>query len=204
MNSVVLWYDIGRQGATNESMALSPILKDLSGNGNDATCYNFGWTEKSGINSTNYPNALVSDGVDDYAVVTGLPLLTPETGYTIIARRARISEVAGSAFAGLPTAANTPAIQIEREYGNSIYVAFNFGQPATITPDWSDVVIWQTSAAYCGVSLLKANAFPSDSLYLFKGSKALPRGAFSLYSLILFNRDLTDEEIEWVKSNLIQ
>lgn len=329
MNSVVLWYDIGRQGATNESMALSPILKDLSGNGNDATCYNFGWSGMSGIggynynvnkaykynskftiinsttihfnkvtiNSSNYilyfwpfktgsmtgtytipslkvkidnpnnanlkfglnnpinetvsfndsrvieipektievnnrpitiglfylddatdgvdvditltilpeyPNALVSDGVDDYAVVTGLPLLTPETGYTIIARRARISEVAGSAFAGLPTAANTPAIQIEREYGNSIYVAFNFGQPATITPDWSDVVIWQTSAAYCGVSLLKANAFPSDSLYLFKGSKALPRGAFSLYSLILFNRDLTDEEIEWVKSNLIQ
>ena len=48
-NSMVLWYDIAKQEATNESMALSPILKDLSGNGNDATCYNFGWSGMSGI-----------------------------------------------------------------------------------------------------------------------------------------------------------
>lgn len=43
-NSMVLWYDIARQGATNESMANNPILKDLSGNGHDATCYNFAWS----------------------------------------------------------------------------------------------------------------------------------------------------------------
>lgn len=49
MDSMVLWYDLKRQGATNESMAANPKLIDLSGNGHDATCYNFAWTEMSGI-----------------------------------------------------------------------------------------------------------------------------------------------------------
>lgn len=48
---MVLWYDIKRQGATNKSMTANPILKDLSGNGHDATCYNFAWSGKSGIGS---------------------------------------------------------------------------------------------------------------------------------------------------------
>lgn len=48
-NNMVLWYDIKRQGATNESMKANPILKDLSGNGHDATCYNFAWSGMSGI-----------------------------------------------------------------------------------------------------------------------------------------------------------
>ena len=54
-DAMVLWYDINRQGATNESMIANPILKDLSGNGNDATCYNFAWSGMSGIGG--YPDA---------------------------------------------------------------------------------------------------------------------------------------------------
>ena len=48
-DAMVLWYDIKRQGATNESMAENPVLRDLSGNGYDATCYNFAWSKMSGI-----------------------------------------------------------------------------------------------------------------------------------------------------------
>lgn len=40
-DSMVLWYDIKKQGATNETMKANPKLIDLSGNGHDATCYNF-------------------------------------------------------------------------------------------------------------------------------------------------------------------
>lgn len=50
---MVLWYDIKRQGATNESMASNPVLRDLSGNGHDATCYNFAWSGMSGENASN-------------------------------------------------------------------------------------------------------------------------------------------------------
>lgn len=38
--AMVLWYDLKKQGTTNESMAENPMLRDLSGNGHDATCYN--------------------------------------------------------------------------------------------------------------------------------------------------------------------
>lgn len=47
--SMVLWYDVKRQGATNESMAANPKLLDLSGNGYDADCHNFAWSGVSGI-----------------------------------------------------------------------------------------------------------------------------------------------------------
>ena len=49
--SMVLWYDISRQGCTNEDMADNPVLKDLTGNGYDATCYNFAWDGTSGIST---------------------------------------------------------------------------------------------------------------------------------------------------------
>lgn len=97
--SAVLWYDIAKQGATNEKMAANPVLKDLSGHGHDATCYNFGWTEGSGISTADYPGALVSDGVDDYAMVEGLPLLTKEKGFTVMAVRKQLSEGINQGFA---------------------------------------------------------------------------------------------------------
>ena len=61
MRSMVCWYDISRQGCTNEAMAQNPVLKDLSGNGNDMTCYNFAWSGMSGIGGyswdfTNFTN----------------------------------------------------------------------------------------------------------------------------------------------------
>ena len=49
MESMVLWYDIGKQGATNEGMAADPRIIDHSGNGHHATCYNFAWSGMSGI-----------------------------------------------------------------------------------------------------------------------------------------------------------
>lgn len=52
-DAMVLWYDLKKQKATNESMAANPILKDLSGNGNNATCYNFAWSGMSGIGGYN-------------------------------------------------------------------------------------------------------------------------------------------------------
>ena len=48
-DAMILWYDVAKQGCTNESMSANPILKDLSGNGRDATCYNFAWSGMSGI-----------------------------------------------------------------------------------------------------------------------------------------------------------
>ena len=52
--AIVLWYDIARQGCTNENMAKNPVLRDLSGNGHDATCFNFAWDGMSGVGGYRY------------------------------------------------------------------------------------------------------------------------------------------------------
>ena len=66
LQSLVLRYDPGEQGCTNESMAENPVLRDLSGNGHDAQCQNFAWAGMSGIGG--YPFAeIYSDPADDSA-----------------------------------------------------------------------------------------------------------------------------------------
>lgn len=60
MDSLVCWYDIGKQQCTNESMAANPVLADLSGNGHDITCYNFGWAGMSGIGGYVFSSPLAS------------------------------------------------------------------------------------------------------------------------------------------------
>ena len=49
MESMVLWYDLAKQGATNEGMAADPRIIDHSGNGHHAACHNFAWSGMSGI-----------------------------------------------------------------------------------------------------------------------------------------------------------
>ena len=48
---IVCWYSPKRQGATNESLRADPRLIDLSGNGMDLELVNFSFSESSGINA---------------------------------------------------------------------------------------------------------------------------------------------------------
>lgn len=73
--SMVLWYDIKRQSTTNDIMVDNPKLIDLSGNGHDATCYNFAWSEMSGIGGYIQPKFTPSSG--NYIV-------TPTYKFTLI------------------------------------------------------------------------------------------------------------------------
>lgn len=210
-DSLVLWYDIAKQGATNETMAANPVLKDLSGHGHDATCYNFGWTEESGISTTDYPGALVSDGVDDYAVVEGLPILTPDSGYTIIGKRERIVDDVERLVTALfskgrdlnSTNDTGVVVEISRRGINNRCISFD--SPANVEFS-SQNIIYQTSTKYNATELTKGNnADHSDILVINKVSQSASNSLKSaIYSLLLFNRDLTDEEIEWVKNNLIE
>lgn len=329
MSSMVLWYDIKRQGCTNENMAANPVLKDLSGNGHDATCYNFAWSGMSGIggiyweiqpksndtdngqyqcdiivnnntvtytfnvthygngqyywmpyyvrslgipktkakvkcnndtvihyrywdgtkriddvistynevitlpegivleNDSNrdgffvndvtegtvitiefipeYPNALVSDGVNDYVLTTNTPTLTD---YTIIVNREYISYVLNSCIASkrnitlsVPTD-NTGAFQLERltDKGNCEY---SFGGSNFIERS-SENIVYQTKNSYNGTSINSGTAADYTDLCLFKfGSTASIAANVALYSIILFDRTLTTDEINWVKTNLM-
>ena len=323
--AMILWYDIARQGCTNESMAENPVLRDLSGNGHDATCYNFGWSGMSGIggyqysftpaiafngnveynvdntkvvitntgtgtfgfwqtpipsqevshsykirvtgitgsglslssnlsgmifdqisedgeyiipewfNSTEriqypglrftedynnqscnitiellseYPNALVSDGVDDYCLVEGLPLLDKTYGYTVIAKRKYISTINNSCLLSKRDSPNvgvndqSGAFQVEREYEGTGYWAYSFGDRTSIAKSDIDIV-YQTSKMYNNTSINVGGSDDSDKMYICSATADHICSKIALYSILLFNRDLTTEEIEWVNRNLM-
>lgn len=311
--AMILWYDLKRQGATNETMKVNPILKDLSGNGHDASCYNFAWSGMSGIGSyatnfqprsnevdvtvlgtqkwrvntiihaepvlsntktftgwnktvtikiegltdnqnnelemrvigtkglihlhngenvvnfgdapvskgwvtftfnnkslTNiiievlpeYPNALVADGVDDYAKVDGTPILTD---YTVIAKRKILSEFDGiyRAFAAKGTTAYQGAFILERQNNKNKYEIYNFGHKTTFTEFPTDIT-YLTSNSYNGNFIAKGDGIDEDVVLIFSRFPHSQHISAVLYSFILFNRTLTTKEINWVKENLIE
>lgn len=331
--AMVLWYDLAKQGATNESMATTPTLIDHSGNGHNATCYNFAWSGMSGIggytqnyrdesrwiilpnrisftktettinvtkvlesaisayyvtkdNDTSfivqsykikvsgmtddqtitytnnnrtviyeinsngehilpqidlessgnhcgfifnkvqescnitieqlplYPNALVSDGVDDYCLVEGLPLLNKEDGYTVIAKREWIGDVnsksQGFVSKGSTAAWTDGAFYFECVEGGGISlfnrVFPNKGGNNIISNFAQENLTYLTTAKYNNSDIVNVgDGVDTDKLVVFRLSTLMSNfyASISLYSLLLFNRDLSTDEIEWVKTNLI-
>lgn len=347
MDSLVCWYDPGKQQCTNESMAANPVLADLSGNGHDIECSNFAWSGMSGIGgyafdagnlstlaqygdaisivgnkitlnskpqgvisgnifaiaisvlgeagqsvslnipafkikvsglpdgttlsynysiSTNsktsykwlgdksfgngiteipainttltpdsetdycycnpcrltfgtltneesfsditieilpeYPNALVSDGVDDYCYTDGLPILTD---YTVIAKRKILADKV-SALASKATDNNSTdgAFIFDAKNGGR-YIACNFGANNALVELYPEDVSYQTKESYNGSPIIKLNYTDTDklSLFTFSAQNNLV-SQYALYSFLLFDRTLTTEEIEWVKQNMIE
>lgn len=313
--NLVLWYDLKRQGATNENMANSPILKYLSGNGHDATCYNFAWSGMSGIggyhtdykvgyttpsnrgtltysstkiNITNvlnannlietshtgnillvpsynikvvglpqgailrykyyidendsfynitedgnytlpestynhyyvgfgvrnftgdcnivieqipeYPNALVSDGVDDYCRVGGLPILTD---YTVIAKRKWIKTEYDTfaTFSSKSDSTTNGEFIFERFNLNGNPEVYSFGVTSTVT--LAEDITYQTPTSYNGRTINKGNFLGNDRLSLFALRGVSQFSNIALYSFVLFNRTLTEDEIKkWVRENM--
>ncbi len=216
--SLVLWYDIKKQQATNEGMAATPRLRDLSGNGHDATCYNFAWSEMSGIVTDDAGLCLLSDGVDDYAKATGLPILTKEKGYTVIAKRHWIGDI-NSHSQGLASKTTDASFAdgafcfecVEGSGSSPFNRTFATADPSTgvnyidsfVSGDFS----YMTSKKYNSVEFKNVgDGIDTDALVIFRLATDY-HGAYSaiaLYSLLLFDRDLTDNEIEWVKKNMIE
>lgn len=330
-NSMVLWYDIARQGATNESMAENPILKDLSGNGHDITCYNFAWSGMSGIggykvnfnefrvtnnssvkehtynklvvyntedvntnfwdsfsnlapgetyhvdsykvrisglsdeetiiyiyynlnddNSTTpiniflrngiytipeinmtsitgivdtyttgfqyflsnirnkqitiellpeYPNALVSDGVDDCCIVNGLPILTD---YTVIAKRKWIKTKYDtfSTFSAKSDSITNGEFIFERFDINGNPQVYNFGAVSSVGT-FAENITYQTTTSYNGKTINKGNLLGNGRLTLFGLRGAVQLSNIALYSFVIFNRTLTEDEIKkWIRINM--
>lgn len=204
---MVLWYDIARQGATNESMAANSILKDLSGNGHNGECIGFDWTSDSGINE----GAIISDGVDDWVHVPDLPRLTPENGFTVIAQRQRLGDSSiYAAFASKATDATETdgAFIIERFDSNgdvnNVRVR-SFGAVTNIV-EAADDIMWCTSHQYQGANLTVGDDEDSTELALFKFSCNPTEqycGKYALYKFLMFDKDLSDKEIIWVLTQLM-
>ena len=153
-----------------------------------------------------YPHALVSDGVDDYAMVGDLPILTKENGYTVVAKRKWIDSSSGEPKMLLSDGNDYghESLMVEnKQAGSDGFSALSFGSRTNVTLSESDI-IYQTSTSYCGNSLSSGQEETESLFSIFSNFGLYDFSKVALYSLLLFDRDLTTSEIEQVKTNLIE
>lgn len=154
-----------------------------------------------------YPNALVSDGVDDYGLCENFPILTKEKGYTVCAIRNHINNK-GTLVSKRTTRSSEGggdqigAFQVERYYGEQPS-AFSFGIITNLNSFSNDIFIFQKSNYYCNLPILVGRYKDYVDLTLFSYYKSSAVGSFALYALEIYDRDLTDEEIAKVKERMI-
>ena len=143
-----------------------------------------------------YEGALVFDGVDDYGICTGLPILDD---YTVICRRVLENNVKNVVASKSVVAGNGAFIF---EYGNNATYSFS-EYTSGLAVNLKDSVSYQTKNSYNGSTITVGNADDTDTLTLGiireKDSRIM-RGA--IYYFALYNKSLTSEEIETEKERL--
>lgn len=144
---------------------------------------------------TAYEDALVFDGVDDYGICTGLPILDD---YTVICRR--VIENNTNVVASKSIVAGNGAFIFE--YANNATYSFS-EYTSGLNMNLKDSVSYQTKNSYNGSVITVGTANDTDTLTLGiireKDSRLL-KGA--IYYFALYNKSLTIEEIETEKERL--
>lgn len=167
--------------------------------GNQMILKNFAFTSESGFGEGTYEGALVFDGVDDYGICTGLPIMTD---YTVICRREIINKDYYS-VASKSTVFGKGAFIFELIQGRTNH-CYSFAADNQISLHNSEIS-WQTKNSYNGSTITVGNADDTDTLTLGiiregDESRRFLKGA--IYYFALYNKSLTPEEIETEKERL--
>lgn len=157
---------------------------------------------------SDYPGALVSDGVDDYGICENFPILTKEKGYTIVAIRKILSEadvrrVFISNCLDLSGTQNLGAFYFER-IEPELKQCFNFGRVTTVEINKELCFTYQTANSYNGTYLNIGDNLGQPYLRLFSWYNTNSAISIALYALEIYDHDLTDEEIESVKEAMVR
>jgi hypothetical protein len=164
--------------------------------GNEMQLKNFVFTSESGFGEGSYEGALVFDGVDDYGICTGLPILDD---YTLICRRVLENNTKNIVASKSVVAGNGAFIF---EYGNNATYSFS-EYTSGLAVNLKDSVSYQTKNSYNGSTITVGNADDTDTLTLGiireRDSRIL-KGA--IYYFALYNKSLTIEEVEEEKVKL--
>lgn len=157
---------------------------------------NFAFTSESGFGEGTYEGELVFDGVDDYGICTGLPILDD---YTVICRRVLENNTENVVASKSVVAGNGAFIF---EYGNNATYSFS-EYTSGLAVNLKDSVSYQTKNSYNGSTITVGNADDTDTLTLGiirEGDSRLLKGA--IYYFALYNKSLTPEEVEEEKVKL--
>ena len=177
--------------------------------GNEMQLKNFVFTSESGFGEGSYEGALVFDGVDDYGICTGLPLMDD---YTVICRRKIIRIKNSSAVASKRTYSidigSFGAFVFERVYSHGVKTTISFGMSNDMSEFDSNEVVYQTKTSYNGTTINSSNRNDTDILCLGANTYNISLGIcqefsnVAIYYFALYNKSLTPEEIETEKERL--
>ena len=142
-----------------------------------------------------YPNALVSDGVDDYGICENFPILTKEKGYTVVALRKWLDVKASTPLLSNSTDASSGAFIIEESKNH----CGSFGAANNVV-NVNDNFVYQTSTSYNGQAITQGDDVGTNILNLFRNTNTGNNySSAALYDLLIYNRDLTEEEINQLR-----
>lgn len=175
-------------------------LTDLSGNGRHLHLYGYTGTPTNGINADGW---LQSAGVG-YGVLHNLPILTD---YTVLAKRTWLGPVPTGAFISnldrdLP--GNNRGAFVFEQLTNSIQGTSSFGSTPYVN-FVPEKLSWQTKNSYNGTPIAAGRNTSNHAVVVGAGVYSNSTGAASLRvnicygSIVIANRTLTAEELEYVK-----
>lgn len=183
-----IYYDVKKQGLTNDTPDEDWYLKDFSGNGRDMTLYNYARTPESGINEE---GGLQSDGVDDYGQVTGMPIYKD---YTVVADREFLGSKSGSIVSKSHIVSNGAFI-FETFADKSATISFG----SNTLVDISDFkkISYQSKYIYNGNPIQVGAGVDGDSMCLGVIRENDSRfSKFALWSFLLFPYTLSEFLLE--------
>lgn len=167
--------------------------------GNEMILKNFAFTSESGFGEGNYEGALVFDGVDDYGICTGLPIMDD---FTLICKR-EILNPTSPGYVANKGLGNAGAFHFESSIltsdSNSTTGVWSYGTGNRVKLEESEVS-WMTKNSYNGIELKTGNLSDVDQLYLCRFASSYTKAA--IYYFALYNKSLTPEEIETEKERL--
>lgn len=147
---------------------------------------------------TAYEGALVFDGVDDYGICTGLPIMDD---FTLICKREILNTSPG--YVANKGLGNAGAFHFESSIltsdSNSTTGVWSYGTGNRVKLEESEVS-WMTKNSYNGIELKTGNLSDVEQLYLCRFSASYTKAA--IYYFALYDKSLTPEEIETEKERL--
>lgn len=189
-----IYYDVKKQGLTNDTSDEDWYLKDFSGNGRDMTLYNYARTPESGINEE---GGLQSDGVDDYGQFVGDLGLKD---YTVAADRAYQDENVNCVpfISSVGRTGGAPFLMEMVHPTSHVTYPYSFGTPTeSVVLNSSRQISYQSTYVYNRNSIARGNSVKTgDGLTIGSNEGVSQYSKLCLWSFLLFPYSLSEFLLE--------